>query len=81
MSELSAITELIERWFDDGERAALDEAGRLAAAGSIDIEALLLWVDTVRGPTPQARDIARRALRFALGLRVVPGAVCRPTPP
>lgn len=81
MSDLAAITEQLERWFDEGERAALDEAGRLAAAQPVDIDALLHWVDTVRGPGPEARDLARRALRFALGLRVVPGAVCRPTQP
>ena len=81
MSDLAAITEQLERWFDEGERAALDEAGRLAAEGPVDIEALLRWIDTVRGPSAEARDLARRALRFALGLRVVPGAVCRATPP
>ncbi|ROH90936.1 hypothetical protein ED208_08130 [Stagnimonas aquatica] len=80
MSRVEAVLEQLEPWFDERERAALEAACALAAdGGAIDLPALLHAVETARAPA-EARRIAASALRYRLGLPVVPGAPCRKGP-
>lgn len=67
----------LERYFDDADPGALDEACRTAAREPLDIAGLLEWV---RQAPAEARlkDQALRALRAALRLPAMPGPVCRP---
>lgn len=66
-------------WLDDDDASALDAACRLAQALPVDVGALLAWVADY-GAAPQPTELALRRLRFALGLPVVPGPVCRRSP-
>lgn len=75
----ATLIEPFERWFDDGERAALDRACELAAVTPLDLPALLAWLESAPAPA-EARRIAVSALRYRLGLPVVPGAPCRKGP-
>lgn len=68
----------LDQWFDEGNRAALDEACELAVRG-IAIDQLLDWVEKAKTP-PERRRLAASALRYRLGLPVVPGAPCRKGP-
>ncbi|WP_295684489.1 hypothetical protein [uncultured Nevskia sp.] len=63
-------------WFDDNDAAALEKAGRLAREQPVDIDWLLNWARDYGG-SAQATSLALRRLRFALGLPVVAGPVCR----
>ena len=56
--------------------AALEKAGRLAREQPVDIDWLLNWARDYGG-SAQATSLALRRLRFALGLPVVAGPVCR----
>ncbi|GAC1627485.1 MAG: hypothetical protein NVS9B10_16520 [Nevskia sp.] len=73
------VTRLVARWLDDGDRSALAQACALAKATPVDVDTLLAWVRD-HGAEPNAAELALRRLRFALGLPVVPGPVCRPAP-
>lgn len=75
----AALEAILPRWLDDGEASALAEACALAKAQPVDVDALLRWVAGY-GATAQATDLAIRRLRFALGLPVIPGPVCRVAP-
>lgn len=79
MSQIDAVLAQLDAWFDEGERAALDAACALASEGAIDLPALLRAVETAKAPA-EARRIAASALRYRLGLPVVPGAPCRKGP-
>lgn len=70
------LTSALAAWFDDNDAAALEQAGRLAREQPIDIDWLLNWTRDYGGST-QATSLALRRLRFALGLPVVAGPVCR----
>lgn len=64
---------------EESDEAALRRAGEWARNNPVDIAALLEWVQRY----PAARERKARAqvvLRAALGLRLVPGPVCRPLP-
>lgn len=74
-----AVTALVSRWLDDGDPEALTQACVLARSSPIDVDALLAWVND-HGADPNATELALRRLRFAIGLPVVPGPVCRPAP-
>lgn len=69
----------LEPWLEDGSSESLDAACRLAKALPVDVDALLVWVRD-HETTAERRELATRRLRFALGLPVIPGPVCRPTP-
>ncbi len=75
------LDELLSLYLDeeDGGEAALRRAGEWAGQHSLDIADLLDWVQRY----PASRERRQRAqvvLRAALGLRLVPGPVCRPLP-
>lgn len=71
------LTDLLERYLEDGDAAALDEACRQVTTQAIDIAALLDWVARYPAEARQ-RDLAVRALRAALRLPAMPGPPCRP---
>lgn len=76
----AALTALITPYLDEesGE-AALRAAAQWAAANPLDLADLFDWLHRY----PAARERRARAevvLRAALGLPLVPGPVCRPTP-
>lgn len=73
---LADIHEALGRWFDDDDAAALEQACQRARMTAIDIDALLCWTRDYGG-TAQATGLALRRLRFAIGLPVVAGPVCR----
>lgn len=72
----SELTRALAAWFDDENAAALEQAGRLAREQPVDIDWLLTWTRDYGG-SAQATRLALRRLRFALGLPVVAGPVCR----
>lgn len=74
-----ALIDHLDRWFDEGERAALDAACALAAAEAPPLPELLAHIEHARAPV-ESRRLAASALRWALGLPVVPGAPCRKGP-
>lgn len=76
---LAEIHAALVRWFDDEDATALDRAGTLARQQPIDIDALLNWTRDYGGNAP-ATSRALRRLRYALGLPVVAGPVCRRPP-
>lgn len=66
----------LEAWLDDGDRAALDAACAIARSEPVDVDALLRFVSDY-GASPEATQRALRRLRFAIGLPVIAGPVCR----
>lgn len=62
---------------EEADHEALNRACSLASAGAIDVAALFDWLQAYRCD-PARRTQATRALRAALRLPVIPGAVCRP---
>lgn len=74
--DLTALHALLETWLDDGDSAALDAACVIARRDPIDVDALLRFVADYRAPR-EATQLALRRLRFAIGLPVVAGPVCR----
>ena len=68
------------QWFDEGDTKALDAACALTKSAAVDIARLLQWLDHEAIADDAARDLATRRLRRALGLPMMPGAVCRPAP-
>lgn len=76
-SSLDIITATLDRFFETGDRAALDQACRVAARETFDIDRLLAWLESV--PVDDApKDLAVRRIRAAIGLPPLPGAACRP---
>ena len=82
MSTIPAeLDELLSLYLDEEEagEGALRRAGEWASRNPVDIADLLDWVQRY----PASRERRQRAqvvLRAALGLRLVPGPVCRPLP-
>lgn len=80
MNELIELQTALARWLDDGDRAELETAHRLATrASGLDVGALLQWIDD-HGDDVVRTDLARRRIRHAVGLPVVAGPACRPRP-
>ena len=73
---LADIHEALSRWFEDDDAAALEQACQRARTTAIDIDALLNWTRDYGG-TAAATSLALRRLRFAIGLPVIAGPVCR----
>ncbi len=71
-----ALESALSAWFDDDDSAALEHACELARTQVRDIDALLTWVRDYGG-SAAATALAQRRLRFALGLPVIAGPVCR----
>lgn len=81
MSDAAAeLQALLQRWFDDGERSALDQACALAKSRAVRVDVLLSWLQDEVIAEDGARDLAIRRMRRALGLPMMPGPVCRPLP-
>lgn len=77
--DLDRIVELLERFLDEEDRAALESACAAAALRRSDIDAPLRWLQACRAPA-QRKDLATRRLRAALQLPAMPGPPCRPDP-
>lgn len=77
---LADILDALDRYFDDEEAAALEQACTMAAARPVAIDELLDWLRQRRAE-PARKDLATRRIRAALRLPAMPGAVCRPDPP
>lgn len=73
---LAGIHDALARWFDNEDAAALEQAGLLAKRHPVDVDALLNWTRDYGG-SAQATSLALRRLRYAIGLPVVAGPVCR----
>ncbi len=72
------IIEPLTRFLDEEEgRSALLDACRALQEQTVDIAQLLEWIQAQRNADIERRRQATTALRAALGLTVVPGAVCR----
>jgi hypothetical protein len=80
MTEREELQAALQRWLDDGDRAALEAAHALATRiKGLDVGALLQWIDD-HGSDLARTDLALRRTRHAVGLPVVAGPVCRPRP-
>ncbi|WP_420464789.1 hypothetical protein [Panacagrimonas sp.] len=75
-----ALISPLQRYLDeDDDEAALRAAADWARAHTVDIAGLFDWLQHY--PADKARrSRAQVVLRAALGLPLVPGPVCRPTP-
>ena len=76
---MNEIETLLTRYSDDEDTAALAQACALAQREPVEITDLLDWVQHYAAE-PEAIRHALLQLRRALGLRPIPGAVCRPHP-
>lgn len=76
----TTIKVLLDDYFDRGDVAALNQACIAAKNSATDIAELLRWLQADAIAEPEALDLATRKLRHAMGLQMMPGAVCRPTP-
>lgn len=74
--DLAMLHEQLAAWLDDGDAAALDRACAIARAEPIEVDALLRFVADYGAPR-ETTQLALRRLRFAIGLPVVAGPVCR----
>ena len=63
-------------WLDDRDAVRLDAACAIAKREPVDVDALLSFVADY-GAARDATDLALRRLRFAIGLPVIAGPVCR----
>ena len=74
------LTEPLSLYLDEEEdEAPLRQAAEWAKNNPLDMAELLDWV--IRYPASRERKArAQVVLRAALGLRLVPGPICRPTP-
>lgn len=66
----------LQAWLDDGDAVALADACEIARREPIDVDATLAFVRD-HGDEPERITHALRRLRFAIGLPVVAGPVCR----
>lgn len=71
---------LLEKHFEQDSDSALEEACTLASQKPVDMVELLRWLQEDAIAEEQPLAIATRKLRRAMGLQMIPGAVCRPTP-
>ncbi|MGH8460243.1 MAG: hypothetical protein ACRESS_01420 [Stenotrophobium sp.] len=76
MTEIQA---LLTRYLDDEDAPALAQACTLAQREPVEITDLLDWLQHYPAE-PESIRHALLQLRRALGLRPIPGAVCRPQP-
>jgi hypothetical protein len=76
----SQIKTLLETHFDEDNADALDQACQLATHKSVDMVELLRWLQEDAIAEEEPLTIATRKLRRAMGLQMIPGAVCRPAP-
>ena len=74
------IKTLLEAHFDEGNRAAFERACALASHTSVDMAELLRWLQEDAIADEEVLTLATRQLRRAMGLQMIPGAVCRPAP-
>ncbi len=77
---MAQIKALLETYFDEGSPSALSEACKLASHKAVDMVELLRWLQEDAIAEDDQLTIATRKLRLAMGLQMIPGAVCRPTP-
>lgn len=75
-ADLALLHAHLAAWLDDGDAGRLDAACAIAAREAVDVDALLSFVEDYGAERP-ATERALRRLRFAIGLPVVPGPVCR----
>lgn len=76
----TVISDLIDLFLDEQDRAALEQACRLAASTpTLDMSELLRRVRTARAEQAVKAEALRR-LRAALQLPAMPGPACRPQP-
>lgn len=80
MDITAQIKKLLETHFDEGDASVLDQACQLAAHKSVDMVELLRWLQEDAIAEDEPLTIATRKLRRAMGLQMIPGAVCRPAP-
>lgn len=73
---MNEIQKLLTRYLDDADTAALEQACRLAGQQPIDIADLFDWIKHYPAE-PESIRLAVLQLRRALGLRAIPGAICR----
>jgi hypothetical protein len=66
----------LRAWLEDRDATALDRACIWAKAHPFDVGALLQWVSDY-GADEETTSLALRRLRFAIGLPVIAGPVCR----
>jgi hypothetical protein len=74
------IKALLEAYFDESDPAALSEACKLASHRAMDMVELLRWLQEDAIAEDEMLTIATRQIRRAMGLQMIPGAVCQPTP-
>ncbi len=80
MNHTDQIKLLLDAHFENGDAASLEQACAAAPASATDIAELLRWLQFDAVAEPEVLDLATRRLRRALGLPMMPGAVCRPAP-
>lgn len=74
------IKALLEAHFDESDPSALSEACKLASHRAMDMFELLRWLQEDAIAEEEMLTIATRQIRRAMGLQMIPGAVCQPTP-
>ena len=80
MNHTDQIKALLDAHFENGDTALLERACIAAKSSATDIPELLRWLQSDAVAEPEVLDLATRKLRHAMGLQMMPGAVCRPTP-
>ena len=80
MNHTDHIKALLDAHFEDGDAALLEHACAAAPNSATDIAELLRWLQSDAVAEPEVLDLVTRRMRRALGLPMMPGAVCRPTP-
>ncbi len=77
MTEMTReVQAVLSPYLDDGDSAALERACAMARDNPVDVDALLVWIQDY-GAAANLSALAERRLRFAIGLPVVAGPVCR----
>lgn len=74
--DLATLHAHLAAWLDERDAAGLDAACAIAKREAVDVDALLSFVADY-GAERETTQLALRRLRFAIGLPVVPGPVCR----
>ena len=74
----ATVIDPLTRFLDEEEgRSALTQACAALGAQAIDMAELLDWVQAQTHADTERRRQALTSLRAALGLRLIPGPVCR----